>query len=226
MSDSGCEHGDTRVELYWLPLGAGGHFVRWNGRVFEAAVARLQHRGSSDLYHCALEVHLGHDRYVIEQAPAWNTKEPDRGVVSEGPVASAWLGRSRLFRYEIRRWRHGVIADVSEAVDSPQRLSSNVAQAQLVLDLVPSCPTATWGRDELRAGEMWNSNSLISWLLACSGHDTDAIRPPSHGRAPGWSAGLVVAHGVGGHHGRTDITTGTTAVPGCDDGDATGSERR
>jgi hypothetical protein len=24
------------VDLYWLPLGAGGHFVRLNGRIYEA----------------------------------------------------------------------------------------------------------------------------------------------------------------------------------------------
>lgn len=23
------------IELSWLPLGAGGHSVRWNGRIFE-----------------------------------------------------------------------------------------------------------------------------------------------------------------------------------------------
>lgn len=181
------------VELYWLPLGAGGHFVRWNGRVFEAVAARLQHRGPADLYHSALQVHLGPDRYVIEQGPVWNVKDPDRGVVGEGPVGSVWLGHSRMFRYEVRRWRNGIIADVSEAVDSPQRLSANQAQARLVLDLVPDCPALTWGRDELHAGEMWNSNSLISWLLARSGHDTDAITPPRRGRAPGWSAGVVLA---------------------------------
>ena len=191
------------VDLYWLPLGAGGQFVRWNGRIFEAITARLQHRETADLYHSALEVHLGADRYVIEQAPVWNTKELDRGVVGEGPVGSPWLGRSRLFRYEIRRWRNGVIPDVTEAVNSPQRLSANDAQARLVLGLVPSLPAATWGRDELHAGEMWNSNSLISWLLARSGHDTDAITPPSHGRAPGWLAGLVVARRERGTHAPT-----------------------
>ena len=58
---------------------------------------------------------------------------------------------------------------------------------------VPDVPTATWGRDEQRTGEMWNSNSLVAWLLARSGHDTDAIAPPAHGRAPGWFAGLSVA---------------------------------
>jgi hypothetical protein len=40
---------------------------------------------------------------------------------------------------------------------------------------------------------MWNSNSLTAWLLACSGHKTELIVPPLHGRAPGWVAGLVVA---------------------------------
>jgi hypothetical protein len=40
---------------------------------------------------------------------------------------------------------------------------------------------------------MWNSNSLTAWLLARSGHATDHIGPPAHGRAPGWDAGLIVA---------------------------------
>ena len=181
------------VELYWLPLGAGGRFVRWNGRVFEALDARRRHREPCDLYHSALTVRLGDDRYVVEQAPVWSSREPDRGVVTEGPVGSVRLARSRLFRYEVRRWRGGVIPDVAEAVDSPRLVSSDPARAQLVLDLVPDCPAATWGRDELRTGEMWNSNSLISWLLARSGHDVDAISPPAHGRAPGWGAGLVAA---------------------------------
>ena len=60
-----------------------------------------------------------------------------------------------------------------------------------MLALVPLVPAVTWGRDELRTGEMWNSNSLVSWLLARSGHDLTAVRPP--GRAPGWQAGLAVA---------------------------------
>jgi hypothetical protein len=40
---------------------------------------------------------------------------------------------------------------------------------------------------------MWNSNSVISWLLARSGLPAEAIRPPAGGRAPGWQAGLVAA---------------------------------
>jgi hypothetical protein len=54
-------------------------------------------------------------------------------------------------------------------------------------------PTPVWGRDELRTGEMWNSNSLISWLITRSGLDVDAIRLPRAGRAPGWHAGIVMA---------------------------------
>jgi hypothetical protein len=40
---------------------------------------------------------------------------------------------------------------------------------------------------------MWNSNSLISWLIARSGLDVEAVHPPAGGRAPGWDAGLVMA---------------------------------
>ena len=40
---------------------------------------------------------------------------------------------------------------------------------------------------------MWTSNSLTSWLIARSGLDVDAVRPPAGGRAPGWRAGIVVA---------------------------------
>ena len=83
------------VDLYGLPLGAGGQCVRLNGRVFEALVARREHRRAADLYHSALEVRLGRDRWVVEMAPVWNTPEPERGVVAEGPVGLRWLGRSR-----------------------------------------------------------------------------------------------------------------------------------
>jgi len=98
-----------------------------------------------------------------------------------------------MFRYELRRWRDGVIADISEAVDSPRRLSSDLRDARRILELMPEMPTLVWGRDELGAGEMWNSNSMISWLIARTGLDVDLIKPPAGGRAPGWNAGLVVA---------------------------------
>src|SRR5205807_773694 len=111
------------IDLCWLPLGAGGHSVRLNGRIFEWVAARLGHRDRCDLYHSALEVHVPEGRFVIEQAPAWS-QGADRGVVAEGAVGTRVAGRLRLFRYEIRRWRDGVIPDVAEAVDSPQRLAT------------------------------------------------------------------------------------------------------
>lgn len=184
--------GGTGIDLYWLPLGAGGHSVRLNGLVFEAIAARLQHRGRADLYHAALEVSVQEGRFVIEQAPAWG-ESSERGVVAEGAVGTRAAGRGRLFRYEVRRWRDGVIPDVAEAVESPQRLSDDPERARRLLDLVPEAPTPVWGRDELGAGEMWNSNSLISWLIVRTGLDVGLIEPPRGGRAPGWHAGIVVA---------------------------------
>src|SRR3954451_22399819 len=90
------------VDLYWLPLGAGGHSVRLNGKVFEAVAARLEHRPACDLYHSALEVTVSGERFVLEMAPAWDADGDTRGAIAEGPVGARWAGRSRRFRYEIR----------------------------------------------------------------------------------------------------------------------------
>ena len=181
------------VDLYWLPLGAGGHFVRLNGRVFEGVAARLAHRSTCDLYHSALEVRVPDGRFVIEQAPVRDERGDRRGVVAEGPVGGRWAGRIRIFRYEIRRWRDGTIPDAAEAVESPRRLTHDRDRARRVLELAPRVPTPVWGRDELQTGDMWNSNSVISWLIARSGIDVESIEPPAGGRAPGWRAGLVLA---------------------------------
>jgi hypothetical protein len=181
------------VDLYWLPLGAGGHSVRVNGKVFEAVAALLQHRDRRDLYHSALEVRVPEGRFVIEQAPVRDGNGGERGVVAEGAVGSRWAGRFRIFRYEVRCWRGGDIPDIEEAVESPRRLTDDARVAQRVLELVPHVPTAVWGRDEFAAGEMWNSNAIIAWLIARSGLDAESIDLPAGGRAPGWDAGLVVA---------------------------------
>jgi hypothetical protein len=184
---------DSWVDLYWLPLGAGGRSVRLNGRVFEAVAARLDRRPRCDLYHSALEVRVPEGRFVIEQAPVRDGNGAERGVVAEGAVGSRWAGRSRIFRYEVRRWCGGAIPDVDEAVESPRRLTDDPELARRVLDLVAAVPAPVWGRDELAAGEMWNSNSLIAWLIARAGLAAGSIQPPAGGRAPGWRAGLVVA---------------------------------
>jgi hypothetical protein len=116
-----------------------------------------------------------------------------RGAVVEGAVGSRFARRLRIFRYEVRRWKDGTIPDASAAVGSPRRLSDEAIVCDQLLRLVPLVPTLVWGRDESRTGDMWNSNSVISWLLTQSGAPVDAARPPEGGRAPGWHAGIVVA---------------------------------
>jgi hypothetical protein len=181
------------VDLYWIPLGADAHVVRLSGKLFETLSAFLQRRRRCDLYHSALEVHVPEGRFVIEQAPVPDRDRERRGVVAEGPVGLRWLGRFRIFRYEIRRWRDGRIPDVRRAVASPVTVTDDVPSAQRVLELLPSIPTPVWGRDHARTGEMWNSNSVVSWVLTRSGVDLGSVRPPPGGRAPGWHAGMVIA---------------------------------
>jgi hypothetical protein len=184
---------DAAVDIYWIPLGAGGRFVRFNGRVFEAIEAALQHRQRYDLYHAALVVELDGVRYTIELAPSLNADEASRGVVATGAVGSRCLGGLRLFRYEVRCWRDGSIPDLDEAVGGPRRVTGDPRMARRIVDLVASVPVPVWGRDELNAGEMWNSNSMVAWLIATAGLATDRLRPPPRGRAPGWDGGLEVA---------------------------------
>lgn len=181
------------VDLFWLPLGAGGNFVRLNGLVYEAVMATLQRRRRYDLYHSALQITVPEGRFTIEQTPATANGE-ERGVVGVGPIGAGWLAaRIGIFHYEFRCWRDGVIPDINEAVDSPRRLTTDVGMARRILELAPKAPFLLWGRDDLHVGDMWNSNSQISWLLARSGLDVDSIEPPVRGRAPGWRAGLAAA---------------------------------
>jgi hypothetical protein len=72
-------------------------------------------------------------------------------------------------------------------------LTSDASVVARALDVVPSVPPATWGRDEFRVGEMWNSNSVVAWILTQVGLIGQAGQPPGHGRAPGWNAGVAVA---------------------------------
>jgi hypothetical protein len=183
----------TGIDLYWLPLGAGGHSVRWNGRVYEAACALATRRAAADLYHSALVVSVPPDSWVVEMTPVWSVTGQSRGVVAEGAVGARWAGRSKFFRYEVHCWRGGTIADVEEAVSSPRRLADDEAAGQRLLGVMARVPSPVWGRDELRTGEMWNSNSVTAWALASSGLDPELARLPRGGRAPGWNAGLVAA---------------------------------
>ncbi len=203
----------ARVDLYWLPLGAGGRSVRLNGRVFEACGARLAHRRPRDLYHSALEGALPDvGPFVVEMTPVPRGDGGSRGVVAGGPVGARWAGRMRIFRYEVRRWPGGAIPDVAEAVESPRRLSEDAVIVRRIWDLAPALPPFVWGRDELHAGDMWNSNSVIAWLIARSGLAAEAIHPPEGGRAPGWSAGVAAARGCNPPRTRETVSGAAGAI--------------
>ena len=75
---------DDWVDLYWLPLGAGGRCVRANGRLDERIVAAREHRTRHDLYHSALQVRCAGTTYAVEMGPVWNVPAGERGVVQEG----------------------------------------------------------------------------------------------------------------------------------------------
>jgi hypothetical protein len=182
------------VFLYWIPLGAGtgGAVVRWSGRAYEAIAACIGRRPRRPLFHSALEIRVDGVATVVEMAPVW-TKRGDRGVVGEGPVGFRVLGRSSLFRYEVRCWRGGSIPDAAAAVGGALQITDDAETGRRVLELVPGFPTLVWGRDELSINDMWNSNSLVSWLLVNAGVEVVDIEPPDRGRAPGWTAGVAAA---------------------------------
>ena len=181
------------VELHWIPLGAAAHVVKVSGRMYESLSARIHRRQPMELFHSALTLSLPEGPYIVEQAPVPDLDGNRRGVVAEGPVGVRRAGRIRLFRYEVRCWRDGRIPDIDCEGAHSQLVSLDATTARRIVDVVPSIPTPTWGRDELHTGEMWNSNSVIAWTLLRSGIDARRFAPPAGGRAPGWNAGIRVA---------------------------------
>ena len=194
MSSRAESSGAAAVDLYWIPLGAGSHSVRLNGMVYEAISALITRRPRRDIFHTALIITVPSGRFTIEMTPIPDGDGASRGVVAEGPVGLHMAGRMRLFRYEVRCWRDGTIPDLGFAVASPIRVTDDAVVAQRVLDLLPSVPTHTWGRDEFGVGDMWSCNSIISWVLSTAGIDTGSITFPPNARAPGWDAGITAAH--------------------------------
>jgi hypothetical protein len=201
---------DSRLELYWIPLGAGdgigARVVRFSGGIYERLKALVGRRSPQALFHAALVAERADGRCVVEMTPVPRVGSPEaRGVVGGGPVGSRFLGRARIFRYEIRRWPGGVIPDIGFAIDSPVVISSDADEVGRVLELLPEVPPNVWGRDDARTGDMWNSNSVVSWTLARAGCADRAGQPPRHGRAPGWDAGITIAA-------RIQSPTGTAAL--------------
>ena len=192
------------VDLHWIPLGAGGHVVAFNGRVFEALAAGRERRARRALYHAALVVGTGGVRYAIELAPETGD------ALMTGPVGARWAGRWRLFRYGLRCAPGGTIPDLAYAVGGPVRLSRDPAVAEWIVALAAEVPRLTWGRDEAGTGEMWNSNSVVAWLLASAGLPAADVRPPPGGRAPGWDAGVSL-----GSRRTSTALGGAVGVPAC-----------
>ena len=110
-----------------------------------------------------------------------NAVSTERGVVAVGPVGTRWAGRFRIFRYEVRRWRDGVIPDLHHAIGGPVRLTDDAAVAEHILESLPLVPVLTWGRDEAGVGEMWSCNSIIAWVLSRAAVDTARDRTPASG---------------------------------------------
>ncbi len=176
------------IDLYWIPLGAGGHFVRLNGKVYEAVQALVQRRARRNLYHSALVVSVSEGSYVIECAWVSSTDSDKRGVVAAGPVWNNWAGRLRPLRYEVRCWLGGTIPDVAEAVESPQRLSCDEATARRLIELSPQVPTPPWGRDQCGVGDV--ELQLGHLLASCAAVLTQ--RPCVYRKMDGRPVGMPV----------------------------------
>lgn len=199
------------VEVCWIPLGAGGpRVVRASGRVYESLAALRDRRPPRALVHAALLVRPSDGpQVVVEVTPVWGQPPGDRGVVATGPVGARALGRSRLFRYEVRCWAGGSVPDLAWAV-ARRQASADPRVADALLAAAPDVPVRTWGAPGPRgpapdgrgpdrrapAGrDMWTSNSVVAWLLAAAGLDPAPLGAPAGCRAPGWDAGLRAAGG-------------------------------
>ena len=124
------------VDLYWIPLGAGEVVVRACGTVFEAVSALVQRRRTYDLYHSALRSDRSR-RPIRHRDGAHPRIGAENGEASwpRAPVGTKGAGQFRPCRYEIRRWRDGVIPDAQEAIHSAM-VGVDLACAERLLDLV------------------------------------------------------------------------------------------
>lgn len=186
------------IMLWWLPVGAGAptRLSQIGSGWWERIQARRGQREPQQLFHAALEVFTTDGRFIIEMAPEWSDPHIQvRGVIARGPVVFRFLGRSKLFRYEVRCWADGELSDREWAVGGPVTVSQDDAEANTLLNCIDDVPLLTWGRVVDPTEDMWNSNSVVSWLLVMTGIDASGLVPPAGGRAPGWAAGIAVAQG-------------------------------
>ncbi|MBI2767264.1 MAG: hypothetical protein HYX53_15315 [Chloroflexi bacterium] len=182
---------DCFVDLYWLPVGAGTHFQRASLIAYGALLAAVTRRPRAGFVHAALKLRLDGRPYTLELMPIPARQETAPFLT--GPVGWRPAGRLRLFRYQLLCREGAVLPDEGWVVGSPLRLTSDCATADRVLDCARRVPPFTWGRRAKGTGEMWTSDSAVSWLLSVAGIDAAAIAVPAGMQAPGWRAGLELA---------------------------------
>jgi hypothetical protein len=172
-----------------VPLGKGPGALpaRMVAPLYRATMALCGHRRRRP-YHAALEATVDGVVTVLEMTPVWIDRDEANRVFT-GRVGASALATIPLFRYVVWCWPGGTVHDAS-AVVHRVRLTDDTAIARRLIELIDEVPRVTWGRDDQEVGEMWTSNSLVSWLLTRTGVDAQPLRPPSGGRAPGWDAGI------------------------------------
>ncbi|WP_143082861.1 hypothetical protein [Cellulomonas sp. KH9] len=176
---------DAVARVRWAQVGAGGHVARRTSAWWERLVAAREGRAPQRLVHAVLEVVVDGSVRSVDMAPTWGRSAGARRVVVTGPVGSRLLGWWPLFRYELR------VVDAPAPPDHVLHVSDDLPLPADVLDDLALVPALTWGRDEAGAGDMWTSNSVVSWLL--ERHGVTSVGPPAGHRAPGWDAGRCVA---------------------------------
>ena len=176
---------DAVARVRWAQVGAGGHVARRTSAWWERLVAAREGRAPQRLVHAVLEVVVDGSVRSVDMAPTWGRSAGARRVVVTGPVGSRLLGWWPLFRYELR------VVDAPAPPSHVLPVGDELPLPADVLDDLVLVPPLTWGRDEARVGEMWTSNSVVSWLLERAG--VPGVEPPRGYRAPGWAAGARVA---------------------------------
>ena len=181
------------VELLWLPVGAEtSRFQQASLRLWETIEAARTRRPRMALVHSALRVRTADGiAYAIELTPAFQRSPVP--PVATGPVGMRILGRFELFRWALQCVPGGVFPDEQWATGEPFVRSTDCSTANAVLALAHEIPRYTWGRRRPGTGEMWTSDSVVSWLLLRAGIELDELGPPAGTRAPGWDAGIAVA---------------------------------
>ncbi len=180
--------GDSYVDLYWIPVGAGTRFQRASLVLYESVAAAISRRKRMALLHAGLKLKLDGVAYTLEVMPS----PPGPNVRNEvtGPVGVRGADRLRLFRYQACLKEAESLPDEAWAVEPPLRLTADAAKVALIMELMREIPAYTWGRRRKGHTEMWTSDSAASWLLGRAGLDVEAIAIPSGSRAPGWRAGV------------------------------------